>query len=205
MDYREINDYELLYMISDNDYSFEILLDKYKPFIEKKLRRYANCFKKYGVDIEDLKQELYLSVIYAINNYDQNGNASFYTYLNRLVEYRLSNFWREQFSYRNSAFFNSVSLSLPIGENLTLADLLTDKSYNIEDIIAEKNVVMKIKDFCYDLPLEEAYVFELYIDGFSRESISLLLNLSYKRTSYLICKIKDKLKKYLSKIDLLVI
>ena len=54
MDYREINDYELLYMISDNDYSFEILLDKYKPFIEKKLRRYANCFKKYGVDIEDL-------------------------------------------------------------------------------------------------------------------------------------------------------
>lgn len=205
MDYKEINDYELLYMISDNDYSFEILLDKYKPFIEKKLRRYANCFKKYGVDIEDLKQELYLSVIYAINNYDQNSNASFYTYLNRLVEYRLSNFWREQFSYRNSAFFNSVSLSLPIGENLTLADLLTDKSYNIEDIIAEKNVVMKIKDFCYDLPLEEAYVFELYIDGFSRESISLLLDIPYKKITYFIAKFKNKLKNFLLKEELLVV
>lgn len=205
MDYKEINDYELLYMISGNDYSFEILLDKYKPFIEKKLRRYANCFKKYGVDIEDLKQELYLAVIYAINNYDQNGNASFYTYLNRLVEYRLSNFWREQFSYRNSAFFNSVSLSLPIGENLTLADLLTDKSYNIEDIIAEKNVVMKIKDFCYDLPLEEAYVFELYIDGFSRESISLLLDIPYKKITYFIAKFKNKLKNFLLKEELLVV
>ena len=205
MNYKEINDYELLYMISDNDDSLEILLEKYKPFIERKIRRYADYFRKYGVDIEDLRQELYLSVIYAINNYDQSSSASFFTYLNRLVEHRLSNFWREQFSFRNSALFNSVSLSLPIGENLTLADLLTDKSYNIEDIIVEKNVLMKIKDFCYELTLEEAYVFELYVDGFSRESISLLLDIPYKRIAYFVAKFKNKLKNFLLKEELLMV
>ena len=205
MNNKEINDYELLYLISDNDDSLEILLYKYKPFIERKIRRYSDYFRKYGVDIEDLRQELYLSVIYAINNYDQSSSASFFTYLNRLVEYRLSNFWREQFSYRNSAFFNSVSLSLPIGENLTLADLLTDKSYNIEDIIVEKNVLMKIKDFCYELTLEEAYVFELYVDGFSRESISLLLDIPYKRIAYFVAKFKNKLKNFLLKEELLMV
>ena len=74
-----------------------------------------------------------------------------------------------------------------------------------KDIIMEENVLREVYNFCYDLSIEDAFVFELYLNGYSRQSISFLLNVSYKRTSYLICKIKDKLKKYLSKTDLLVI
>ena len=88
---------------------------------------------------------------------------------------------------------------------MTLSDLLTDKSYNIEDIIVEKNVLMKIKDFCYELTLEEAYVFELYVDGFSRESISLLLDIPYKRIAYFVAKFKNKLKNFLLKEELLMV
>ena len=106
MDYKEINDYELLYMISDNDYSLDLLLEKYKPFVNQKLQRYNDYFYKYGIDIEDLRQEIYLSLIYAVNNFDENSDASFYTYLNVLLEHKISNFWREQFSAKNSILLN---------------------------------------------------------------------------------------------------
>lgn len=205
MDYKEINDYELLYMISDNDYSLDLLLEKYKPFVNQKLQRYNDYFYKYGIDIEDLRQEIYLSLIYAVNNFDENSDASFYTYLNVLIEHKISNFWREQFSAKNSILLNSISLASPVNDNLTVADILADNSAGIEDIIMEENVLIEVYNFCYDLSIEDAFVFELYLNGYSRQSISFLLNVSYKRTSYLICKIKDKLKKYLSKIDLLVI
>lgn len=205
MDYKEINDYELLYMISDNDYSLDLLLEKYKPFVNQKLQRYNDYFYKYGIDIEDLRQEIYLSLIYAVNNFDENSDASFYTYLNVLIEHKISNFWREQFSAKNSILLNSISLASSVNDNLTVADILADNSAGIEDIIIEENILREVYNFCYDLSIEDAFVFELYLNGYSRQSISFLLNLSYKRTSYLICKIKDKLKKYLSKIDLLVI
>lgn len=205
MDYRGINDYELLYMVCDDDFSLDILLEKYKPFINQKLQRYSDCFKKYGVDIDDLRQELYLSIIYAVNNYDENSSASFYTYLNVLIEHKISNFWREQFSNRNSILLNSLSLTTPVYDNLTVADLLADKSLEIENIIIEEDILREIYNFCCGLPMEDAFVFELYLNGYSRISISCLLDISYKRISYLITKLKEKLEKDLIKKDLLVI
>lgn len=205
MDYKEINDYELLYMVCDDDYSLELLLEKYKPFINQKLFRYVDYLKKYSIDVEDLRQEVYLTVIHAIKNYDDNSNACFYTYLNVLIEHKISNFWRDQFSSRNSIFLNAVSLSTLVSDNLNLGDLIADNSEKTEDILLEKNVVEEVFNFCYGLSLEEAYVFELYLNGYSRENISILLNITYKRSAYLIFKIKNKLKKYMLKNELLVI
>lgn len=205
MDYKNINDYELLYMICDSDDSLDLLLDKYKPFINQKLIKYADYFKKYGIDLEDLRQEVYLSIISAINNYDEKNNATFYTYLNILIERKIANFWRSQFSAKNSFVINSIPLSAPVNDNLTIGDIVSDDSDMTENIVLERKIVEEVYNFCFALSLDDAFVFELYINGYSREIISTLLNLPYKKISYLLSKNKRKLKNYLQKKELFVL
>mgnify|MGYP003442946465 CR=1 FL=1 len=44
--YREINDYEMLYLICDgNDSEYEILLEKYRPLINKVINKYKYVVK----------------------------------------------------------------------------------------------------------------------------------------------------------------
>ena len=45
--YRDLNDYELLYMVCENnDNDFNMLLKKYKPLINKIVRNYEKYFRK---------------------------------------------------------------------------------------------------------------------------------------------------------------
>lgn len=205
MNYKEVNDYELLYMVSDNDDNLEFIIEKYKPFINQKIFKYSNYFRRYGIDEEDLKQELYLMIVDAVNSYDDDSMASFYTYLNVLIERKLINFWRSYFSKRNSVVYNSVSISKLVTDNICVEDLLKSSDRKIEDEIIDRDIIAKMFMFCYCLPIEDAFVFELYINGYQRESISQLLDISYKRVYYLVNKNMKKLNNYLRKEELLML
>lgn len=54
--YKEINDSEVLYMINDSDDSLELMLERYKPIINKICYKYEKIGKKVGYELEDLVQ-----------------------------------------------------------------------------------------------------------------------------------------------------
>ena len=54
--YRDLNDYELIYMVEENDDARELLFDKYKPIVKKMASKYKMEASKVGLDIDDLIQ-----------------------------------------------------------------------------------------------------------------------------------------------------
>ena len=79
--YRELNDYELLYMVCDsNENDFNILLVKYKPLIYKLVKDYIKVFKKFGYDLEDLMQIGYITLYKDSRLYDIYNHSIFYKY-----------------------------------------------------------------------------------------------------------------------------
>ena len=71
MDYKKYNDYELIYMVHENDEeSNSILLRKYSPIIGKICSKYYKRFNQYGYDYEDFYQEGLAAFYRAIKYYD---------------------------------------------------------------------------------------------------------------------------------------
>ena len=58
MKYKEQNDNELLYLVSENsEEAKEIIFKKYKPIIEMKANKLKDVAESCGYDINDLIQE----------------------------------------------------------------------------------------------------------------------------------------------------
>ena len=77
--YRDLNDYEILYLICESDDTFNILYEKYKPLIYKIVEGYSSAFKKYGYEKEDLMQVGYM-VLYK-TSYMYNLHLPYFLYL----------------------------------------------------------------------------------------------------------------------------
>ena len=58
--YRDLNDYEIMYLVEEeNDDARELLFEKYKPIIYRLAISYQKEAKQYGLELEDLIQEEY--------------------------------------------------------------------------------------------------------------------------------------------------
>ena len=68
MDYKNINDNEILNLINISDEYLYILYDKYKPLIDKICLFYYN--QSNSVDLDDLSQEAFIAFYYAVCNYN---------------------------------------------------------------------------------------------------------------------------------------
>ena len=54
----ELNDYELLeYISSNNEVAYNLMFEKYKPLINKYVKKYLKIGISYGFDKNDLFQE----------------------------------------------------------------------------------------------------------------------------------------------------
>ena len=70
MDYKQVNDYEVIYMIKENDEEARnLLIRKYKPIINKISNKYISSVKPFGVEIDDLVQEGMIALNKAINTF----------------------------------------------------------------------------------------------------------------------------------------
>lgn len=87
MDYKKVNDYEVMYMISENDdASRELLFKKYLPIVSKISSKYLAFAKKLGIEFDDLLQEGMIALNSAISNFDDSNGVLFYTYASVCIE-----------------------------------------------------------------------------------------------------------------------
>ena len=57
MDYKNVNDYEMLYLIGeDKDESYDIMYQKYLPIIKKIASKYSSLVQQLGMEYQDLIQ-----------------------------------------------------------------------------------------------------------------------------------------------------
>lgn len=184
--YREIDDYEILYMIQENNDYYELILEKYKPLIITICKQRLSGIKEMGYELEDLMQIANMAVYEAIKTYSEYENAKFYTYVAKCIHNKLNVELRNNSSDKKKALNTAISYDANIpGTNTPLIDLLEDKTvinpYQYLDI---KELKDKYIYYLNSLPFEVAGVYQLRLQGFNQSEIQTLLNineLAYER------------------------
>ena len=184
----EYNDYELIYMVNEDEEAFSVLMDKYTPLFKKvssSAIRY--CFNK-GLDFDDLMQQCRVTFCYVLDRYDYRQDVLFYTYLLICLRRSLFKYIRgyvnkpDCYNYMDLEEFDNV---LTFSSDTDVSSYYDDYLYEV-DIINFKNTLDSI----------ESSVFELRYNGFSYKDIAVLLDINFKKVDNCLLKIRKKLEKY---------
>ncbi len=198
MNYKNMNDYELLYLISENDeFAREILINKYKPIVHFIANKYYKVNKSKGVELQDLIQEGYYALLKSTETYQPIKNNLFYTYTSVCIERTIQAFCRKlntkKYEILNQSF--SYEVCEP-NSNQQYKNIISDTKEDepftkilIEDFYQELNQLR------LDLDTEYSEIFELRYNGFSYKEISILLDIKVSRVGKCLESVRKELRK----------
>jgi RNA polymerase sigma factor (sigma-70 family) len=177
--YRDFNDYELLYLVSENNEDgFNILYKKYMPLIIKFANRYMNSFKYLGYEKDDLLQIGYITLFKASRYYKEYSDSMFYTFLYTLLENIYNEEYRKCNSNKYRSLNKSISYDLKIpGKDLSYKEVLGEDNLYYEEYDCYKRIIT-IKN---NLPFDVACYVELKYNGYNNKEISELLDIDPKK------------------------
>lgn len=200
-DYKDLNDYEIIYMVKENDDdAIEILFRKYRPVIVKIASNYLKIAKSYGLELEDLIQEGYIALYSAYRNYSDIRDAMFYTFVNISVHSKILNCLRLSNTKKNKTLNTSISLfnKLSYVDEQELIDVVEDElSLLPEEELDLKELENIVRNFILELNYPQSCVFELNMNGFSNLDIADLLGLNKKQVINYLFTARKKFQSYL--------
>ena len=188
MNYKDYNDYELLYMIKENDdEAIDIMIGKYEPII----RTMASSFSyNYNVEMDDLVQEGRIAVYKSINTYKDN-KALFYTYVMVAIKNAMLSFCNKEFNKnkRINSYYSFDDLDYCYGYE-----------YNYISSISDNDFYEELVNFRNSLSFNDSCIFELRYNDFSYKDIAILLDISLKKVDNSLYLMKKSLHKYIEAI-----
>lgn len=200
MNYDDINDYEVLSIVADNEEATELLFNKYKPLIIGLAKKVYGMAQNTGFDLNDLIQEGMIGFSTAINTFDESKDATFFTYAKTCIERRLYSLIKSANRFKHQILNESYSVEDLANDNKSLENLLEDSTSNPENkLIDNENAKELIRNIQTQLTSLESAVFELKISGFTYREIAEILGKDSKSIDNAISRIKAKVQKYLNK------
>ena len=188
MNYKDYNDYELIYMIRENnDVEYEVLFKKYEPLIKNIAGKYISFVKNNGGEFDDLVQEGFVSLNSAINSFDENKGILFYTLANVCIERGMQRYCKKLSTKKNLLFNSSINID---SLDYIIGDSGFDPSLMIIDADIENDFLNYKNLFSFKLSM----VFELKYNGFTHQEISKLLDISISVVNKRLCKIRSKIR-----------
>ena len=110
MQYKDINDYEVLYLIGENQLEEkDIIFKKYKPIL-------ISISQK--IEYDDLYQEAMIGLNYAIDHFKEQKNNIFYSYAVLCISSRLKTYVNSYLNSKNKFLNDSISLDDDSDNNL---------------------------------------------------------------------------------------
>ena len=177
MNYKNYNDYELIYHIQENDEeSRNIMFDKYQPIIRKIAGNYYQKFSMYGYQYEDFVQEGMLAFYKALSSYDEQKDSLFYTFSTVCIERGLTTFCRRISN-------DKKNISREYFEDIDDCSVVDERS-DIQKLFQDQEKEQVVKDFIYDLSLEISSIMELKWNGFTYREIGILLDIPSSSAEY---------------------
>ncbi len=193
MEYKDINDYELCYMVRENDDdSLNLLYRKYNNLIYKICKKFYIKYQYIGIEFEDLMQEAKIGILKALRGYNDEESL-FYTYLNICVERQLITYCKNYNSLKN------YPLNYSLGEDNFLK-LSTDtiQSNSLELLLIENEWFLECKNL---LKFNQSIIFELRYNNFTYKEIAILLDIKLTTVDGRIQTIRKKLKNNLKYVN----
>ena len=198
MRYKDYNDYELLSFINEADENAnEILFEKYKPLIVNTATKMIRYCKGTSLEINDLIQEGMLGLNIAINRFNNNKEASFYTYAKKCIETKMISMVVASRRLKHKILNDSISLeySNEDGQTINIEKFLSDDKSNPEEQILndeqETELIDRINEILTDF---EQQVFTLKNNGFDYKEISEILDKDIKSIDNALQRIRHKIK-----------
>ena len=186
MDYKNINDYELIYMVKENDDdSLECLFNKYTPIIKSISNEYYQKYNSYGYDYDDFLQEANIAFYNAYLAFRESMDVLFYTFVTVCIRRRLLTFCRNITN-------NSKNISFNQTVDVERYDIVDDKA-DMDLFMRETEIEQLLHDYILNLPLNYSSVFELRLNGFGYKEISCLLDIPSSTVEYRFRHIKNNL------------
>lgn len=197
MNYKNFNDYELISYVRDNiEEANDIIFEKYKPLIEINSRRLAKYCKNNGLEFNDLYQEGMLGLNQAINTFDENHDATFYTYAKMCIERRQVSALISSERLKHKLLNDSISYDIDdTTESTNMPKVLIDNNSNPENLIIESEASAELYEkITKILTPYEKEVFDLKISGYTYVDIAEILEKDKKAIDNTIQRIKRKIK-----------
>ena len=195
------NDYELLYLINENDeIAKDILKRKYAPLIYEKSKEY---YQRNHYDIPSFSFDELINLgnsvlLRATKTYNEKENALFYTYFITCLAREFSLYKRGLLAKKNQILY-----SFPHDVNsYEINDYIKEEVKWDDDPckICEENELFEfIKQYMYKLEGYDRKVFELRYNGFKYREIAELLELSTTTVGKIVEKLKKILQQELKK------
>ena len=197
MKYYDLNDYELLFMVNEqNEDAKDILYTKYYAFIKSIVLKYQRAANVLNVDINELYQESLIAFYDAIDNYDDEYYISFSSFLKMCIERRFNKIIRKHNNDKHKVFVNYISIEDT--DEYYIGKYLSDYNNNPAVILDNKEILDCIFDL---LSPEERELVNLLADGLSTKEIAKVYNKNYKNMYNKIYKLKHKIKTFYDKFD----
>ena len=191
MDYKNINDYELIYQIRENDeVAYTTLFEKYSFLVNKFDYEYYSNNKNIGIEYEDLCQEGFFAISMALKEYNQDTSL-FYTYVVLCIRREMERLIKYHRRYKQMILSNSVSLFSYLDESSTLVlEDVISSNINLEEELIDYESYKKLFLYKHNFKFEESLIYELKINKFSNKEIACLLDIPYKKVDNTLRKIR---------------
>ena len=167
-----------------NNEAFVELASRYLWLIRTKARQ---C-EVPAFDTDDLSQEGLIGLYDAALTFDPNGSASFRTYAGVCISNRFTSVLRKQTGLKNKPLNDFVSI---FDEN-SMADL---SSNDMESTVLFREmlagVLSQVKKLLSD---QEQRVLGMYLEGYNRKEIALVLSLPLKSVDNTMQRVRRKFK-----------
>ncbi len=202
MDYKELNDNELVYLCCENsEEAYNTIINKYKPVILSTVKQYMKELNIVGSEINDFYQEGLIGLMTAINTYDETKDTTFYTYATKCIKNNMLSSVRKSFSKKSKILNESFSLDKMIDDsNLDFYDVFSDERSNPLNILFEeeegKVLLNKLKDMFSN---GEKEIFEYKVLGLSNAEIAEKINKSKKYVENTMFRIGKKYRELMNK------
>jgi len=201
MDYSEINDEELVYMIKEeSEEAKDILFNKYKYIIDIVIRKYVSTAMSLGFDYNDLYQEALVGFSDALNSYRDDKNSSLSSFISLCVERRLYVQMLKAKTMKHKLNMESLSLEyISDDENSPLIDFLSDNQNDpLESILKEEDLEELNKKIKEVLSSSEYEVYSLMSKGLKYDEIANVLGKNLKQVDNTIQRVKTKIRKIIN-------
>lgn len=181
MSYSKYNDYELIYMVRENDdNSYDALFNKYVPIVKRIAYEHYKNYSNYGYDYDDFVQEGFLAFQKALSIYNPDKDCLFYTFLILCINRSLITFCKRISCSKKNINNNNF---VDIDEVFIAGDSFIDSSF----VSLEK--VRDIWNIVYELDFIYICIFELRFNGFSFKEIELLLDIPIRKAQFIYNKV----------------
>lgn len=197
MRYKGVNDYELLYLVGENNEEvYNSIYAKYKPLIHRMAKTLCENYKSALVEYDDLFQEGMYGLNNAIKSFNGKSGSLFYTLAKLCISREMNGYVAKMLRGKNMILSSAVSFDTPISKNgFVVEDTLYSRDDSVELQFESIEMEKYILDLKYELKDEYMPVYELKLNGFSNAAIATLLDLRYKDVDNYLRSIKKTLRR----------